>query len=383
MSKPKLEIAHVIEQFGHELVAKHKPNTWTLRTLNTLRICRTAALGGHKELCDCCGKTRISYNSCRNRHCPKCHASKQAFWIEDVSNRIIDTKYFHLVFTVPQELNTICLLDSRSFYNALFSSVWQTLRSFGYTHHGAETGALAMLHTWGQNLSLHPHIHCLVPAAGITLDGNVKRISKKGKYLYAVKKLSVDFRSIMMKTLKKQLITNGLLTEHQSIINRAWSKKWVVFSEPSFGDAQHVIKYLGQYTHRIAITNQRIQKIDNNRVSFYYKDYKDLSKRKLVSLTGIEFLRRFCMHILPKGFVKIRYYGILSNRYSKQTAMYRKPQIQIPKETPQQRLLRLTDMDIYQCPFCKNGKMHQVEIIPRVRSPDIFLKPWPNNSKQQ
>jgi len=381
MSKPKLEIAHIIEQFGGEFVDKHKPNTWTLRTLNALRICRTAALGGHKEQCDRCGKTRISYNSCRNRHCPKCDASKQAFWIDDVSNRIIDTKYFHLVFTVPQELNTICLLDSKSFYNALFSSVWQTLRSFGYTHYGAETGALAVLHTWGQNLSLHPHIHCLVPAAGISLNGNIKKISKKGKYLYSVKKLSVDFRGIMLKTLKKQLKSKGLLNQYQSIINQAWSKNWVVFSEPSFGDAQHVIKYLGQYTHRIAISNQRIQKIDNNRVSFYYKDYKDQSKRKIVSLTGVEFLRRFCMHILPKGFVKIRYYGILSNRYSKQTAMYRKPQIQILNETPMQRMLRLTGMDIYQCPFCKNGKMHQVEIIPRVRSPDIFLRPRSKNIK--
>ena len=381
MSKPKLEIAHIIEQFGDEFVDKHKPNTWTLRTLNALRICRTAALGGHKEQCDRCGKTRISYNSCRNRHCPKCDASKQAFWIDDVANRIIDTKYFHLVFTVPQELNAICLLDSKGFYNALFSSVWQSLRSFGYTHYGAETGALAVLHTWGQNLSLHPHIHCLVPAAGISLDGNINKISKKGKYLYSVKKLSVDFRSIMLKTIKKQLKASGLLNQYQSVINQAWGKNWVVFSEPSFGNAQHVIKYLGQYTHRVAISNQRIQKIDNNRVSFYYKDYKDQSKRKLSSLTGVEFLRRFCMHILPKGFVKIRYYGILSNRYSKQTAMYRKPQTQIANETPEQRMLRLTGMDIYQCPFCKKGKMQIVEIVPRIRSPVVFLRPRPKSIK--
>ena len=382
MSKPMLEIAHIIEQFGGAFVDKHKPNTWTLRTLNALRICRTAALGGHKEQCDSCGKTRISYNSCRNRHCPKCDASKQAFWIDDVANKIIDTKYFHLVFTVPQELNIICLLDSKGFYNALFSSVWQSLRSFGYTHYGAETGALAVLHTWGQNLSLHPHIHCLVPAAGISLDGNINKISKKGKYLYSVKKLSVDFRTIMLKTIKKQLKASGLLNQYQSVINLAWSKNWVVFSKPSFGDAQHVIKYLGQYTHRIAISNHRIQKIDNNKVSFYYKDYKDQSKRKLSSLTGVEFLRRFCMHILPKGFVKIRYYGILSNRYSKQTAMYRKPQTQIPNETPEQRMLRLTGMDIYQCPFCKKGKMQTVEIIPRIRSPVVFLKPRSKNIKR-
>jgi hypothetical protein len=369
------EVAHVIEQFGSDLVKEYYPNTWTTRTLNALKICRTASLGGHKERCDHCDSIRISYNSCRNRHCPKCQSSKQAFWIEDVSKRIIDTKYFHVVFTVPEELNVICLQNSKTFYSILFTSVWQSLRTFGYTHYAVESGALAILHTWGQNLSLHPHIHCLVPAAGIDLNGKMKKISKKGRYLYPVEKLSIEFRSNMMKRLKKQLDLNNQLSKYQSLIDKAWAKDWVVFCEPSFADADRVIKYLGQYTHRVAISNHRIQNIDQKNVSFFYKDYRDGQKRKLLTLAGIEFLRRFCMHILSKGFVKVRYFGILSNRYSKQTAMYRKPATINKDESSQERIFRLTGFDMYKCPFCKKGKMVTIEIVPKIRSPAKFLYP--------
>lgn len=376
MSRQKYEIAQIIEQFGEDLAKQYNPNSYILRTLNALRICRTSALGGHKEKCDSCGQIRISYNSCRNRHCPKCQASKQAFWVEDTSERIIDTKYFHIVFTIPEVLNSICLLDSKKFYNTLFSSVWDTLRTFGYTQYGVESGAVAVLHTWGQNLSLHSHIHCLVPAAGMTLAGNFKRISKKGKYLYTVQMLSIDFRSNMMKRLKKQIIVREQLSEYQSTIDQAWAKEWVVFSKPSFESAEHVIKYLGQYTHRVAISNHRLQNIDGNSVRFYYKDYKDKGKRKLTELSGVEFLRRFCMHILPKGFVKIRYYGILSSRYAKRTILLRANKTDRPKEkeSVQERLKRLTDFDIYQCPFCKTGKMHRMEELPKIRSPVKFSR---------
>lgn len=299
--------------------------------------------------------------------------------MEDVSQRIIDTKYFHLIFTVPEELNSICLLDSKQFYNTLFSSVWNTLRTFGYTHYGTESGAIAILHTWGQNLSLHPHIHCLVPAAGITLSGHMKKISKKGKYLYPVTKLSIDFRSMMMKQLKKQLAKSNQLAKYQPLIDKAWAKNWVVFSEPSFAGADRVIKYLGQYTHRVAISNNRIRNIDDKSVTFFYKDYRDNAKRKLTTLSGVEFLRRFCMHILPKGFVKIRYYGILSNHFGKQTAMCRMPKASLVKETVQQRLQRLTGFDVYQCPYCKKGRMHSIEELPRIRSPVKFLRGlWQN-----
>jgi len=379
MSKPKYEVAQIIEQFGDDFVSQYNPNTWSLRTLNALQVCRTAALGGHKEKCDCCGKIRISYNSCRNRHCPKCQAVKQAIWVEDTSQRIIDTKYFHVVFTVPEELNTICLFDCKSFYSVLFASVWNTLHAFGYTHYGVESGALSILHTWGQNLSLHPHIHCLVPAAGLTLDGKFRSISKKGKYLHDVKMMSKAFRDNMLKRLKKQLRNRGQLCGYQPTIDKAWSKQWVVFSEPSFSDAEHVIKYLGQYTHRVAISNHRILNIDQHNVSFHYKEYRHQGKVKPTTLSGVEFLRRFCMHILPKGFVKIRYYGILSSRYAKKTVLLRKrntDRLQ-EKENVNQRLKRLTGFDMFKCPFCKKGQMYTLEVLPRIRSPAKFIQVGP------
>ncbi len=374
MIRPKYEIAQVIEQFGYNYVIQYNPNSYILRTLHALRICRTSALGGHKEKCDSCGHIRISYNSCRNRHCPKCQASKQAFWAEDVSERIIDTKYFHIVFTVPEILNSICLLDSKTFYSTLFSCVWDTLRTFGYTYYGVESGAVAVLHTWGQNLSLHPHIHCLVPATGMTLAGNFKKIGKNGKYLYPVKKLSLVFRGKMMQQLKKQLTKSKKFEKYQAIINQAWSKKWVVFSKKAFGNVEHVIKYLGQYTHRVAINNSRIQNIDNESVSFFYKDYKNAGKRKLIKLPGTEFLRRFVMHILPKGFVKIRYYGILSGRYRKKTVLLRKVSKKPENESVQERFKRLTGFDVYSCPVCKKGHMHELEITPKIRSPGKYIQ---------
>jgi hypothetical protein len=373
MNRPEFEIADVIRIFGKAFVEKHQPNAWITRTLNALSVCRTSALGGHIEQCDNCSKERISYNSCRNRHCPKCQTSKQDFWIEDVSYRIPDTQYFHLVFTVPQELNTVFLTNTPVFYRILFQSVRASLQTFGYSYYGVETGALAILHTWGQNLSFHPHIHCLVPAMGISLSGNIKKISKKGKYLYPGKKLSVDFRSQMMKKVKNYLKKQDILSNFQTIIDNAWAKPWVVYSEASFTDAKRVISYLGNYTHRVAISNARIKKVDNQHVHFYYKDYRDKAKKKLACLTGVEFLRRFCMHILPKGFVKIRYFGIMSNRYAKQTVMYRAAKPDRKNETTLQRIKRLRGFDVCKCPFCKKGTMHVIKTLPRIRSPDVFL----------
>jgi len=371
MNRPRFEVAHVIDQFWDAFAKKHNPNSYALRTLYALRICRTSVLGGHKDRCDNCSKIRISYNSCRNRHCPKCQAAKQAIWVEDTSERIIDIKYFHVVFTLPHELNEICLLDNKSFYTSLFASAWNTLQTFGYTHYGVESGALAMLHTWDQKLGLHPHIHCLVPAAGLTLDGKFKRITKKGKYLHNVENMSKAFRDNMLKRLKKQLHKKDILITYQPIIDKAWAKEWNVFCEPSFSDAEHVIKYLGQYTHRVAISNHRILSIDNDSVRFVYKDSNDHRKEKPITLTGVEFLRRFCMHILPKAFVKIRYYGIMSSRYAKKTILLRKRNTDRPKEkeSVQQRLKRLTGFDVLLCPFCKKGRMHTIEVIPRIRSP--------------
>lgn len=373
MCKPKYEIADIIEIFGDEYVKKHKPNSWITRTLNAIKICRTAALGGHKEKCNSnvCGHVRYSYNSCRNRHCPKCQLSKQAFWVEDISEKIVDTKYFHIVFTIPEILNELCLQDNKEFYSSLFKCVWDTLRTFGYTKYAVETGAVAVLHTWGQNLSLHPHIHCLVPAAGIDFNNKLKKIGKNGKYLFNVKQLSLTFRGKLMELIKKELIKTKQVLKYQNIIDLAYTKKWVVFAQASFANTEKVIKYLGQYTHRVAINNHRIINIDkqNKTVTFYYKDYKDNSKVKPITIDAIEFLRRFCLHILPKRFVKIRYYGVLSNRYAKQTVFYRMVSKKVLGENNTDRLKRLTGFDIEKCPVCKKGKMKIVENLPKIRAP--------------
>jgi hypothetical protein len=377
MNRPGFELADVISRFGKQFTQKYKPNSYQQRVLNALLLCRTSALGGHKEVCGCCGMQRNSYNSCRNRHCPKCQSSKQAFWVDDLLETTLPVKHYHIVFTVPHELNKIALLDSTGLYRQLFISVWDTLRQFGYTRFGVEGGAVCMLHTWGQNLSLHPHIHCIVPAVGETLAGNLKHIGSDGKFLYPVKQLSFVFRGKLMESLKGKLKKQALFDRYQALLKEAWQKTWVVFCEPSLSKAEHVVKYLGQYTHRVAITNQRIISINEHNVTFMHKDYGDGAKQKPVTIDGVEFLRRFCQHILPYRFVKIRRYGIYSSRarafrQKQNQRMVVKLKIK-PKETVQQRLKRLTGFDMCLCPFCKQGVMQVVELLPRVRSPGFYI----------
>jgi len=351
-----------------------QPNSFAVRTLDALLKCRTSALGGHKDVCDCCGKQRISYNSCGNRHCPKCQSNKQALWVDNRISDTLDVKYFHVVFTVPEALNPVCLLDSKWFYTTLFECTWSVLQTFGYSHYGVESGAICVLHTWGQNLSLHPHIHCIVPAAGLTLKGKLKHISKQGKYLYPVRMLSAVFRGKMLEKIKQHLNQSNQLPQYQTLLDCVWEKPWVVYCEPPLGNARQIVKYLGQYTHRVAISNHRIQNIDHSGVSFFYKDYKDNSKKKLTKLSGVEFLRRFCQHILPYRFVKIRHYGILSSKQKDRIKplQAKRPETKV-KETNQERILRLTGFDRYQCPFCNAGTMNTVELLPRIRSPTNVL----------
>ena len=356
---------------------KDPDGRFILRTLDALQKCRTSALGGHIDYCDCCGVQRISYNSCGNRHCPKCQGAKQALWVEDRMNDALECKYFHIVFTVPEELNQICLLDSNMFYKTLFESVWNVLQQFGYTKYGVESGAICVLHIppkrdrlWGQNLSLHPHIHCIVPSAGLTLAGNLKRITKNGKYLYPVLMLSPAFRSFMLKKLKFQLNQTNQLPKYQALLDDVWKKPWVVYCKPPFGNAQHIVKYLGQYSYRVAVSNHRIKNISGSGVTFFYKDYRDESRIKPTTLSGVEFLRRFCMHILPKRFVKIRYYGILSSKYKNRVKSLRAKRLETKvTETRHQRIVRLTGFDYHICPVCKKGFMHTIEILPKIRAP--------------
>ena len=308
--RTKLELSQVIREFGRQLIEKDKLSPQQTKVLHNIVQCRTASLGGHEEACDHCGEIRYSYNSCGDRHCPKCLATKQAVWIEKLMESTLPVKHYHIIFTVPHCLNAICLWDAALYNKLLFRAVWGTLFSFGYSHFGVLTGAVAVLHTWGQNLSLHPHIHCLVPAAGAGLRGQWKNIGTGGNYLYPVHQLSAVFKGRFIDSLERKLRKVGCYNGFSSHINKAKSTKWVVNCQPSMAKPEHVIRYLGQYTHRVAISNNRILDIGKEKVTFIAKDYRDGAQKKPVTLDGVEFLRRFLLHILPKGFVKIRRFGI-------------------------------------------------------------------------
>jgi len=380
------ELADVVNIFGPELVAKIKLAPLQLKVLGKIVACRTAALGGHEEACEKCGTVRYCYNSCGDRHCPKCQAAKQAFWIDDLVKNTLPVKHYHIVFTVPHHLNSVCLHNGRMYYDLLFAAVWNTLRSFGYSHFGTETGAVAVLHSWGQNLSLHPHIHCLVPAAGYTLDGKWKTIGHSGLYLYPVHQLSEVFKAKFLDSLKRALHKQSELTLFYQHIQKAYKTKWVVHCEPSMASASHVVKYLGQYTHRVAITNQRILNIAGGKVTFVAKDYRDRAVKKPVTLNGVEFLRRFALHILPRRFVKIRRFGIYNHTTKRNLALQFVPEektdidtIEKRQQAPEtniERFARLTGINPCLCPVCKSGRMVAIRELPRIRAPawDPFEK---------
>ena len=373
----KFELAQVVHKFGKQLIQKQDLSPQQTKALYNILQCRTAALGGHEEYCNFCGEIRYSYNSCRDRHCPKCQAAKQAIWVEDLINTTLPVKHYHIIFTLPHQLNDICIWNNSMYYKLLFSAVWRTLHSFGYTHYGAETGAVAVLHTWGQNLSLHPHIHCIVPAAGYSLKGEWKHLGN-GTYLYPVHELSNTFKGKFMDSLKRKLKKENMLLPFDDHIQKAYKTNWVVNCQPSMANADHVIRYLGQYTHRVAISNDRILDITHTHVRFIAKDYRDNANKKPVTLKGHEFLKRFCLHIMPKGFVRIRRYGIYNHTTKRNQKLQfvpdKKPDIDTlqknkTKETTIQRIKRLTGIDVGLCPVCKKGTMVVIKDLPRIRSP--------------
>jgi len=378
--RPKFELADVVTQFGPELLWERNLKPFHIKVLDRISQCRTASLGGHEQKCDHCDRTMYSYNSCGDRNCPKCQAAKQAFWIENLLESTLAVKHYHIIFTVPHVLNKICLFNDRMFYTLLLRAVWKTLQSFGYSTYGVESGAVCVLHSWGQNLSLHPHVHCIVPAAGYSLKGQWKHMGTSENYLYPVHQLSETFRGKFIDSLERKLRNMEMHGEFYALIQGAWNKKWVVHCEPSLAKADHVIRYLGQYTHRVAIANQRILNISKTHVTFIAKDYRDRAIKKTVTLEGKEFLRRFCLHILPPRFVKIRRYGIYNHTTKRNLDLQFKPEEKPSiledkkpeKESNQQRLKRLTGFDATLCPYCKIGHMKKVRVLPRIRSPDGF-----------
>ena len=322
----KSELGDIFSLFGEEYRRKHKLPLQQRKVMFAVEACRTSVLGGHVDSCNSCGHKRISYNSCRNRHCPKCQNLNKEKWIEKLSCNLLPVKYFHIVFTIPSELNRLCLVNQKVLYDILFQSASQTILSLAKDekHLGVLSGLVAVLHTWGQNLMDHPHLHTMVPAGGWSEWNGYWKNTKKNFFIH-VKVLSKVFRGKFLAAIKtayknKQLKFEGEIKSlnqsgnFKNLIDILYKKDWVVYAKEPFKNASGIIKYLGNYTHRIAISNDRIQKIEGDEILFGWKDYRDNSKRKMMSLTAHEFIRRFLLHVLPPGFCKIRYYGILSSR---------------------------------------------------------------------
>lgn len=363
--KPRYEVAGVIREYGDQFRAKHKLQANQLKVLHALEICRTAALGGHVERCDNseCGHERIAYNSCRNRHCPKCQATDRERWVLARQKELLDCHYYHVVFTVPQELNGYFLRFGGEMYNLLFQSGKETLVQFAEDpkHLGAQIGITAVLHTWGQNLSLHPHVHMIVSGGGIDKNGHWRKSKSGGDFLFPIAQLRAVYRGKFMSYFLK------LIREKQAGISLTlrrtlYDKKWVVYAKKPFLNAQGVIEYLGRYSHKIAISNHRIVKVENGEVTFKWKDYKNGNVSKLMTLTADEFLRRFCQHILPPRFVKIRHYGFLASRNKLKLRVEQLKQGTLPSESAEQPTYKeiakeQLGIDLEQCPCCKTGRM--------------------------
>ena len=359
-----------------------------VRTLAALRDCRTSALGGHVDACDSCGILKISYNSCRNRHCPKCQGVEKEAWMLGREADLLPVTYFHVVFSLPHELNDLCRFDPSVLYGILFDSAWETLHQFGQDNRwlGAQTGATMILHTWGQNLSLHPHVHCIVPSGGLKKDGTWQN-PKRGndKFLYPVKAMSAVYKAIFLKRLTERILSKTVTLppnfDMEKEAFKAWKndlygKSWVIYAKRPFGGPQQVIEYLGRYTHKVAISNHRIQRVDTEGVTFQYKDYKTGGDTKTMTLTEQEFVRRFCQHILPPKFRRLRHYGILSNA-SKGKSLAKARQAlgvrqQMCLDKAQRKALareRLLGQNPNQCRCCKTGTMQLVGFLPPVRPP--------------
>jgi hypothetical protein len=365
--QPKYELAQLLRVHWSAIeqsVKNNRLNTWQLRTLSALAKCRTSALGGHIDGCNSCEALRISYNSCRNRHCPKCQGNEREAWIQAREKELLPVAYFHVVFTLPSELNSLCMQYPKLMYDSLFDACWDTINTFAKDekHLGATTGMISILHTWGQQLTLHPHLHCIIPAGGLSKQGKWKHTKTNGNYLFPVKALSIVFRAKYVHHLRKNVLMYNaknkiqvLLSKH--IIDSCFKKQWVVYAKRPFSGVNSVVEYLGRYTHKVAISNHRITTIDNttHTISFNYKDYKEGAKKKTLTLDALEFIRRFSLHILPKAFVRIRHYGILSSTAKTKAIEVIKKQLPPVKQVTKTHQTK--PYNPLQCPCCKKETM--------------------------
>lgn len=390
MEPPKLEVADVFRHYGEAYRQQHGASLSVAqrRVMTAIEVCRTAALGGHLERCDQCGHERNAYNSCRDRHCPKCQGLARAQWIQDRQSELLNVPYFHVVFTVPEQMAAIAYQNQEVVYGILFQATAETLKIIAADpqHLGAEIGFFAVLHTWGQNLQFHPHLHCVVPGGGLSPDGQ-RWVSCRPDFFLPVRVLGHLFRRLFLESLQKAFDSGKLrffaalesLRQPQTfaeLVARMKACEWVVYAKRPFAGPQQVLDYVGRYTHRVAISNNRLLDMENGQVRFQWKDYRDDGKIKAMTLSADEFIRRFLLHVLPNGFQRIRYYGLLGNRYRKEKLGQCRRLLGMSPPSEQtnpssaekdyrDRYEELTGKSLHQCPQCQQGRMLVVEILPR------------------
>lgn len=364
-----IEVQDIIKKYGEEYKKKHKLDLNKLKVMNAIEKCRTENLGYHKDICDECGYEKISYNSCRNRHCPKCQSIAREKWIYNREYDLLNVKYFHVVMTIPSELYRITYQNQNKVYNILFKATAETLEDLAKDkkYLGAQIGFMEVLHTWGQTIVYHPHIHCIVPAGGIDKIGKWR--NSKKKFFIPVRVMSKVFRGKFLNYLKQEKLEfygeNEYLSNPENfdeLMAKLYNKEWISYCKPPFKNAKSVIRYLGRYTHRVAISNNRIIKEEKGNVTFKYRDYKDENKIKEMTIKAEEFIRRFMMHILPPKFMKIRHYGLLGNRNkSTKLAMCKKltntANLEKLEISTLEILKKTLGVDFNLCPICHKGHL--------------------------
>jgi len=373
-----LELQAIMRQYGAAYRLKHFLYIVQAKAMNAIIACRTAVLGGHIDRCDECGYEQHSYNSCRNRHCPKCQTFAKEDWIDRQKQNLINRRYFHVVFTVPAELRPIFLQHQRTMYGLLFKAASETMLELcsDKKYLGAKPGITAVLHTWGQNLSYHPHLHCIVTGGGLT-ELDTWKDSRK-KFFLPVKVLAKKFRGKLLYLLQQEKLQFGGALDHLNdkvnfgaLLKNLYHIEWIVYCKRPFGNALKVIDYLGRYTHRVAISNNRLISINDGQVTFHWRDYNDGNKQKVMTLTAEEFIRRFLIHILPPGFRKIRHYGLFASRdKGKRLTLCKRltgTRFTVSqRESTLERLIRILGEDFNLCPRCLSGHLSRASPYARI-----------------
>ena len=395
-TKPKsdqnsTELADVFLRYGQTYIEQHGISAIQNKAIQAISRCRTAALGGHIDCCDQCGTMEISYNSCRYRHCPKCQTTKQLRWLEARQDELLPVGYFHVVFTIPHELNGIASYNAAIIYNILFKAAWSVINTLGHDQKrlGGQLGMLALLHTWGQNLSQHIHLHCLIPGGALCeLNGQKQWVAARKNYLFPGKVMSKLFGKAFLKLLRQAYAENKLklqgstasLVEPEQfdkLLVLLTGKSWNVYAKPPFNGAEGGLEYLANYVSKTAISNERILSCDDNQVTFKWRDYADNNESKIMKLDASEFIRRYLTHILPNGFMRIRSYGFLANAYKDKSISIILELLQAHKnndlqstsnkESIAELMLRVTGLDIDCCKHCGTGRLITILEIPMIK----------------